>query len=269
MGKHSIGSKMYDVFSTHLAEIDNPLIKVRNLTKTYGKGDAQVNALNGVDLDIAAGQLTAVMGPSGSGKSTLMHCVVGLESATEGSVVLNGKEITKLNERKLTQMRRDEIGFIFQSFNLIPTLNAQENIKLPATIAGKKIDPEFFQKIVDTVGLSDRLTHRPSELSGGQQQRVACARAMMTQPAVILADEPTGNLDSTATAQILNLLRTSVDELGQTVVMVTHEAEAAMIADRVIFLNDGKVVGEILQPTKDTILDTLKDAKNFTQTDGE
>ncbi|SDE42330.1 putative ABC transport system ATP-binding protein [Actinobaculum suis] len=246
---------------TEVSPITNPIISVRGLTKTFGTGQAQVRALRGVDVDFAQGQLTAVMGPSGSGKSTLMHCVVGLEEATSGTVDLAGKRVTDLNEKGLTALRRDEVGFIFQSFNLVPTLNARENIELPATIAGRKVDQAAFDHVVRSLGIEDRLTHRPSELSGGQQQRVACARAMVGKPAVVLADEPTGNLDSTATQQVLEFLRRSVDEDGQTVIMVTHEPESAAIADRVIFLADGQISGEIVNPTKEQILDALKEGE--------
>ncbi|MDP9806813.1 putative ABC transport system ATP-binding protein [Trueperella bonasi] len=237
---------------------DKTIIKVRGLTKTFGKGDAQVHALRGIDLDIQQGQLTAIMGPSGSGKSTLMHCVVGLEKATSGTIELAGRRVDQLNEKGLTALRRDHVGFIFQSFNLVPTLNARENIELPATIAGTKIDPTAFSHVVQALGIEDRLEHRPSELSGGQQQRVACARAMVGFPAVVLADEPTGNLDSVATGQVLEFLRSSVDADGQTVVMVTHEPESAAIADRVVFIVDGQIAGELIDPKKEDILDQLK-----------
>lgn len=245
-------------FSSVLSTVNDSVVSIKNLVKIFGKGENEVRAVDGVSVDLERGKLTAVMGPSGSGKSTLMHCVVGLESASSGSILLNGKEVTQMNERQLTELRRDEIGFIFQAFNLVPNLNARENIELPATIAGRKIDPQMFQRVVNALGLAQRLKHRPAELSGGQQQRVACARAMVGRPAIVLADEPTGNLDSKATEQVLRFLRESVDQDGQTVVMVTHEPDAAAIADRVLFLSDGKIIGEILNPTRDAILDVLK-----------
>lgn len=245
-------------FSRVLSPVTDSVVSIKNLVKIFGKGENEVRAVDDISVDLERGKLTAVMGPSGSGKSTLMHCVVGLESATSGSVLLSGKEVTQMNERQLTSLRRDEIGFIFQSFNLVPNLNARENIELPATIAGRKLDPQMFQRVVNALGLASRLTHRPAELSGGQQQRVACARAMVGRPAIVFADEPTGNLDSKATEQVLHFLRESVDQDGQTVVMVTHEPDAAAIADRVLFLSDGKIVGEILDPTRDAILDVLK-----------
>ncbi|PRY57974.1 putative ABC transport system ATP-binding protein [Knoellia remsis] len=245
--------------------------RVTDLVKTYGSGDTAVRALDGVSLDIAAGEFTAIMGPSGSGKSTLMHCAAGLDSVTSGVVKLGRVDLTALREKDLTKVRRDYIGFIFQSFNLIPTLSAQENIVLPLSIAGRKPDPEWFDTVIDTVGLRDRLTHRPGELSGGQQQRVACARALVSRPAVIFADEPTGNLDSTSGAEVLAFLRRSVDEFGQTIVMVTHDPGAASWTDRVVFLADGQIVTELREPTPDLILETMKslDAREVRGAQGE
>jgi putative ABC transport system ATP-binding protein len=228
------------------------------LTKTYGKGEAQVRALDGVTLDIARGEFTAVMGPSGSGKSTLMHCAAGLDAATSGEVYVGDVDITRLKDKALTTLRRDRIGFVFQAFNLIPTLNAQENILLPLAIAGRSPDPTWFDNVIDTVGLRDRLTHRPNELSGGQQQRVACARALVSRPEIIFADEPTGNLDSTSGSEVLGFLRRSVDEFGQTIVMVTHDPAAASHTDRVVFLADGKVVDEMREPSPGKILERMK-----------
>lgn len=239
---------------------ESPIARIRQLSKIYGQGSTEVRALDGVDLDLGRGELTAIMGPSGSGKSTLMHCVVGLETPTSGTVDIGGRTVTGMKQSELTAFRRDHIGFIFQSFNLVPTLTAEENIRLPATIAKRSIDEERFTTVVETVGLANRLTHRPAELSGGQQQRVACARAMVGSPDIVLADEPTGNLDSTATEQILSFIRTSVDTLGQSVVMVTHEPEAAAWADRVIFLADGKITGELLSPDRDSVLNVLRGA---------
>lgn len=248
-------------FTRTLAPVDDPVVVIRDLKKTFGLGTTLVHALRGIDLKLGRGELTAIMGPSGSGKSTLMHCIAGLEGATSGQVLIDGKEVTAMKESELTRLRRDHIGFIFQSFNLVPTLNARENITLPATIAGRTIDQDLFDRVVETVGLGDRLEHRPTELSGGQQQRVACARAMVGSPDVVFADEPTGNLDSTAAEQILQFLRTSVDELGQSVVMVTHEPDSAAWADRVVILRDGQILGELRNPTRDTILDALRDGK--------
>lgn len=228
------------------------------LTKVYGEDAMRVVALDAVDVSLYQGEFTAIMGPSGSGKSTLMHCLAGLDSITAGEVILAGSQIASMSDKTLTQLRRDKVGFIFQSFNLIPTLSAQENITLPLDIAGRKPDQEWFDTVVDTVGLRDRLDHRPSELSGGQQQRVACARALVSQPAIIFADEPTGNLDSTSSSEVLGFLRRSVDEFGQTIVMVTHDAGAASYADRVLFLADGRVVDEMRQPTSDAVLDRMK-----------
>jgi len=235
------------------------IASARGLTKVYGKGEAEVRALAGVDVDIARGELTAVMGPSGSGKSTFMHCMAGLDRATSGRIVVDGKEIGTMNQRKLTQLRRNHIGFIFQAFNLIPTLTAAENITLPLDIARKPVDRAWFDEVVDAVGLRDRLSHRPAELSGGQQQRVACARALVSRPSVVFADEPTGNLDSRAAAEVLGFLRRSVDELGQSVVMVTHDPTAASYAHRVLFLADGRLVAELEHPTADSVLDVLRE----------
>ena len=218
------------------------VISATDLTRRYGEGDAAVDALRGVTLDIAEGKLTAVMGPSGSGKSTLMHILAGLDTPTSGTVEIAGHDITNMNDKQLTQLRRDHIGFVFQFFNLLPMLTAEENILLPTEIAGKKPEPGWADEVIEKVGLSDRKNHRPAQLSGGQQQRVAVARALVSKPTVIFADEPTGNLDSSTSAEILQLLRDSVDGYGQTTVMVTHDAGAAALADRILFLADGKVV---------------------------
>jgi putative ABC transport system ATP-binding protein len=218
------------------------IVSAIDVTRRYGEGEAAVDALAGVSVGFAAGQFAAIMGPSGSGKSTLMHCLAGLDRPTSGEVVVDGTSLTGLDDKRLTQLRRDKIGFIFQSFNLLPVLSAEENILLPLSIAGRKVDRAWFDQLVATVGLGDRLTHRPSELSGGQQQRVAVARALVSRPAVVFADEPTGNLDSKASAEVLALLRRSVDELGQTVIMVTHDRDAAEVADRLLVLTDGQVV---------------------------
>ena len=218
------------------------IVSCTDLVRRYGEGEAAVNALAGVTTGFAQGEFAAIMGPSGSGKSTLMHCLAGLDRPTSGSVLVDGVDIVQLDDRKLTNLRRDKIGFIFQSFNLLPVLTAEENILLPLSIAGRKPDQAWYEQLVRTVGLQDRLTHRPSQLSGGQQQRVAVARALVARPAVVFADEPTGNLDSKASAEVLHLLRTSVDELGQTVIMVTHDQEAAEIADRIVTLTDGLIV---------------------------
>ncbi|TPG14151.1 ABC transporter ATP-binding protein [Pedococcus bigeumensis] len=232
--------------------------RVVDLHKVYGKGEAEVRALDGVSIDIARGEFTAIMGPSGSGKSTMMHCAAGLDGVTSGEVYIGDVDITRLKDKALTTLRRDRIGFVFQSFNLIPTLNAQENILLPLAIAGRKPDPAWFDTVIDTVGLRDRLSHRPSELSGGQQQRVACARALVSRPEIVFADEPTGNLDSTSGAEVLGFLRRSVDEFDQTIVMVTHDPVAAAHTDRVVFLADGHVVDEMREPTAEKILERMK-----------
>jgi len=224
------------------------------LTKVYGSGDTRVVALDAVSVDIGEGRFTAVMGPSGSGKSTLMHCMAGLDSTTSGQVFLGDTEVSALRDADLTKVRRDKIGFIFQAYNLVPTLNALENITLPLDIAGRKVDQEWLDTVIDTVELRDRLKHKPSELSGGQQQRVAVARALASQPQVMFADEPTGNLDSRAGAEVLGFLRRSVDEFGQTIVMVTHDPNAASYADRVVFLADGQIVDEMASPSADRVL---------------
>ncbi|MEO3767820.1 ABC transporter ATP-binding protein [Streptomyces sp. B8F3] len=232
--------------------------RARQVTKAYGSGETRVLALDNVDVDIARGQFTAIMGPSGSGKSTLMHCLAGLDTVTAGRIWIDETEVTGLKDKKLTQLRRDRVGFIFQAFNLLPTLNALENITLPMDIAGRKPDREWLQRVVDTVGLADRLKHRPSQLSGGQQQRVAVARALASRPEIIFGDEPTGNLDSRAGAEVLGFLRRSVDELGQTIVMVTHDPVAAGYADRVLYLADGRIVDEMWNPTSEQVLDRMK-----------
>ena len=231
---------------------------VIDATKVYGKGATQVRALDGVTLDFPSGQFSAIMGPSGSGKSTLMHCVAGLDTLTAGRAFVGGVDLTRLDDKHLTLLRRDRVGFVFQAYNLVPTLTALENITLPATLAGRKPDKDWLDIVIGTVGLADRLGHRPSELSGGQQQRVAVARALAARPEIVFADEPTGNLDSHASAEILAFLRWAARELGQTVVMVTHDPVAASYAGRVVFLNDGRIVDELAEPTPERVLDHLK-----------
>lgn len=226
--------------------------------KYYGSGDNEVRALDGVDVGFVYGQFTAIMGPSGSGKSTLMHNMAGLDTLTSGQVFVDGEDVTAMNEKKRTELRRDKLGFVFQAFNLVPTLSARENITLPQRLAGRKPNKEWFDTVVDTVGLGDRLNHRPSELSGGQQQRVAVSRALAGRPKIVFADEPTGNLDSTTGDEILTFMRRAVDEFGQTIVMVTHDPYAARYAHRVVFLADGKVVSEMRNPTADAVLDHMK-----------
>ena len=227
-------------------------------TKVYGSGDDAVYALRDVSVDFYEGQFTAIMGPSGSGKSTLMHCIAGLDELTSGSAIIDGTDLSTLKDKSLTELRREKIGFVFQSFNLVPTLTANENIRLPLMLGNNKGDEAWIQKVIDTVHLQDRLTHRPSELSGGQQQRVAVARALASQPRIIFADEPTGNLDSITGAEILTFMRKAVDDLGQTIVMVTHDPVAAAYADRIIFLADGHIVNEMTEPTADRVLDLMK-----------
>lgn len=230
----------------------------RSLSKVYGEGETRVVALDDVDVDLETGEYTAIMGPSGSGKSTLMHCLAGLDSASSGSVFIGDIDLTTLSDKALTILRREKVGFVFQSFNLVPTLTAKENITLPLDIAGAKVDMQWFDTVVDTVGLRDRLGHKPTELSGGQQQRVACARALASRPAIVFADEPTGNLDSTSSSEVLGFLRKSVNDFNQTIVMVTHDPNAASYADRVIFLADGRIVDELRNPTADSVLDMMK-----------
>ena len=231
-----------------------PAARVRHLTKTYGTGQAMVTALDDVSLDLAAGEFTAVMGPSGSGKSTLMHCCAALDTGDSGSVFIGEQDLTTLRDKALTRLRRDEIGFVFQSYNLVPTLTAEENILLPLAIAGQRPERAWFEEVIATVSLGDRLRHKPKELSGGQQQRVAVARALVSRPRIVFADEPTGNLDSRSGAEVLELLRRSVQEYGQTVVMVTHDPVAAAYTDRVVFLADGRVVDELRDPDREGVL---------------
>jgi putative ABC transport system ATP-binding protein len=235
-----------------------PAARAIDLVKTYGKGDAAVRAIDGINVEFERGCFTAVMGPSGSGKSTLMHCMAGLDTPTSGRTFVGDQEIGLLDDAGLTQMRRDRIGFVFQSFNLVPTLTAGENITLPADLAGVKVDPAWFDYLVDQLGIRDRLSHRPTEMSGGQQQRAACARALIGRPDLVFADEPTGNLDSNSSSEMLAFLRRSVTEFGQSIVMVTHDPRGAAFADRVVFLADGKVEGELASPTADSVLERMK-----------
>jgi putative ABC transport system ATP-binding protein len=235
------------------------MITAKDLGKTYGQGGNAVRALDGVTVGFDTGAFAAIMGPSGSGKSTLMHCLAGLDTVTSGSVRIGDTELSGLSDRALTLFRRDHVGFVFQSFNLLPALTAEQNIRLPLELAGRRPDPNWFQQVTGVLGLADRLRHRPGELSGGQQQRVACARALITRPDVIFADEPTGNLDSRSGAEVLSFLRHCVREFGQTIIMVTHDPVAASYAERVVFLGDGQVSGELLNPTSAQILDALKD----------
>jgi putative ABC transport system ATP-binding protein len=228
------------------------------LTKTYGERDATVRALDDVSVEFERARFSAIMGPSGSGKSTLLHCMAGLDKPTSGQVLIGDVDLTTLSEKDLTLLRRKSVGFVFQAYNLVPTLTASENITLPLDIAGEEPDKAWFDEVVDTVGIRDRLSHRPAELSGGQQQRVAGARALVSRPEIVFADEPTGNLDSKASQEILTFLRSAVKDHGQTIVMVTHDASAASFADRIVFLGDGRVVDEMLEPTTERVLDRLK-----------
>ena len=244
--------------TTTMPTITRSAARAANVRKSYGDGDAAVHALDGVTVSVEAGSFTAIMGPSGSGKSTLLHVLAGLDRPTSGEIHVGDTEITQLKDKALTLLRRDKIGFIFQSFNLLPTLTAAENIVLPIKIAGRKPDAFWVRSVVETVGLTERLSHRPAQLSGGQQQRVAAARALASRPQIVFADEPTGALDSRSGAELLGFLRTAVKELGQTVVMVTHDPVAASYADRVLFLADGQIVDEMASPTADTVLDYMK-----------
>ena len=262
MSKHALneGESVRDAVDTRQA----PAAAARAvaLRKTYGSGDTQVVALDGIDVDFGRNEFTAIMGPSGSGKSTLMHTMAGLDSFTSGSAFIGDTDLSTLNDKQITALRRDRLGFIFQSFNLVPTLTAVENITLPTNIAGGNVDQAWFDEITRRLGLSKRLSHRPSELSGGQQQRVACARALVSRPEIIFGDEPTGNLDSNSSREVLEILRTAVDNDEQTVVIVTHDARAASYADRVVFLADGRIVDELRNPTMEDILSTMSGIEN-------
>ncbi|MFP7707648.1 ABC transporter ATP-binding protein [Trueperella sp. LYQ141] len=227
-----------------------PAIHTMNLTKVYGSGEATVVAVNNVNIDIRSEEFTALMGPSGSGKSTFLHCVAGLDGVTSGKVIVGGEDITAMNDTALSKFRRDRIGYVFQSFNLLPTMNARQNIELPLRMSGARIDSAWFDQLITNLGLADRLHHFPHELSGGQQQRVAVARALLSRPAVVIADEPTGNLDSVSSKEVLGLLRSAVDELGQTVLMVTHDSDAAAVADRIIRMEDGNIVSDSVPATR-------------------
>ena len=233
--------------------MSTPIVALDGVSKIYGSGDTRVVALDNVSVGFEAGRFTAIMGPSGSGKSTMLHVLAGLDTPSQGSVRIEGREITVLDDDDLTRLRRERIGFVFQSFNLVPTLDAKANMLLPLKLAGERVDPQWFDQIVSALGLSKRLTHRPSELSGGQQQRVAVARALLMRPAVIVADEPTGNLDSQASAEVLAMLREAVDNLGQSVIMVTHDENSALVADRVLAVRDGKIFASLDHPTADQL----------------
>ena len=255
----SVLDQYVDVVPRHGPTHSLSVVSASNLVKRYGQGDAHVDALRGVSLEIEEGRMTAVMGPSGSGKSTLMHILAGLDQPTEGTVTIAGLEISSMSDGELTRLRRRHIGFVFQFFNLLPMLTAEENIVLPLSIAGEKTDRAWVEELLETVGIADRRKHRPSELSGGQQQRVSIARALLPRPTVLFADEPTGNLDSGTSRDVLELLRNSVDELGQTIVMVTHDPEAATQADRILFLADGRIVKEIRESTAAEVLAAMQE----------
>jgi len=243
---------------TQVKDLQNIAARAESASKIYGSGENEVKALDSVSVSFERGKFSAIMGPSGSGKSTLMHCIAGLDALTEGNVFIGDTDLSQLNDKEITKLRREKIGFIFQSFNLIPTLNAYENITLPLTLGKKSGDDAWIKQVIDTISLKDRLDHRPSELSGGQQQRVAVARALATQPEIIFADEPTGNLDSKSGSDILKFMRRAVTDLKQTIVMVTHDAVSASYADRIVFLADGHVAGEMFEPTPEKVLDYLK-----------
>ncbi|MBO0609142.1 ABC transporter ATP-binding protein [Myceligenerans salitolerans] len=253
--KHPFVPRRTSVDTTVYVPVDGTrAVRARDLTKTYGSGEAAVHALAGVDVDFAAGEFTAIMGPSGSGKSTLMHLLAGLDTATSGQAFVGTTDVTALNDSALTKLRRDRVGFVFQQFNLLPMFTAEQNITLPVELAGGTVDRQWFGTLVETLGLTERLTHRPAEMSGGQQQRVAIARALIAQPDVVFADEPTGNLDSRSGAEVLSFLRRSVRELGRTIIMVTHDPAAAAYADRVVLLADGRIAGDISDPTPESAL---------------
>jgi putative ABC transport system ATP-binding protein len=233
--------------------------RAEEISKVYGQGDAEVRALDRVSIAFPSGRFSAVMGPSGSGKSTLLHCMAGLDRVTSGRLWIGEDELTGMSDRELTRLRRDRVGFVFQAFNLVPTLTGAENVSLPVAIAGRRTDGPWFDRVVEAVGIGHRLRHRPSEMSGGEQQRIAAARALVSRPTIVFADEPTGNLDSKASAEVLGFLRRSVDEFGQTIVMVTHEPTAAAYADNVVFLADGRIVADMREPTAERVLDLLKE----------
>ena len=242
-----------------LVDVSQNAVAARDITRRYGSGDTAVDALRGVSLQVRKGELVAVMGPSGSGKSTLMHILAGLDQPSSGTVEIAGRNVTRMSDTELTKLRREHIGFVFQFFNLLPMLTAEENITLPLRIAGKKVDPAWLDSVLEQVGLGDRRTHRPAELSGGQQQRVAIARALLAQPTVLFGDEPTGNLDSATSGEILDVLRRAVESYGQTTIMVTHDAKAAAIADRILFLADGVIVRQLTHSSQDQVLDALRE----------
>jgi putative ABC transport system ATP-binding protein len=250
---------MPDVVTVPTARLEQKAAaRTEDAVKIYGKGQTEVRALNGVSVEFAAGRYTAVMGPSGSGKSTLLHCVAGLDSLTSGRAFIGDADLSTLDDQRLTILRRDHVGFVFQAFNLVPTISAAKNITLPLLLAGRKGDQAWIDKVIEITGIGDRLEHRPSELSGGQQQRVAVARALASRPEIIFADEPTGNLDSRAGAEVLGFMRQAVDDMGQTIVMVTHDPMAASYADRIVFLADGRIVDEMREPTADRVLERMK-----------